>query len=168
MDLNEELERIKDPEIQALTKECLDMAPPHFWYRPASSTGKYHAPEENESGGLVIHTKRVCMAGEILIEAWVSPIDADVIRSGCILHDICKYGASYSATRFTQNNHPQIGADFILGVGEGKYDIDKLTKVANTVRYHMGKWGTRFENRFENLIVHLADVVATQMYEVRK
>ncbi len=164
MDLNKEVERIQDEEIRNFTKECLEKAPPHFWYRPASSTGKYHDPKENESGGLVLHTKRICRVAEILMEAWMTPLNKDAIRSGCILHDICKYGSGYSATKYTLNNHPQLAADLISKIGEDKYAKEKVDAIASAIRCHMGKWGGPFENRFENLIVHLADVVATQIY----
>ncbi len=162
--LEEELNKIQDEEIRKLTKECLDNAPPHFWYRPASSTGKYHAPEENEQGGLVIHTKRVCQVGEILIAAWWSPINADVIRSACTLHDVCKYGDGYSASRYTLNNHPQLGGQFIRIIASNKYNTTKIYAIANAVSSHMGKWGAGHDNSDESLIVHLADLLATELY----
>jgi 23S rRNA maturation-related 3'-5' exoribonuclease YhaM len=165
MDLNDELNRIKDEEIRNFTKECLDKAPPHFWYRPASSTGKYHAPDENELGGLILHTKRVCKVGEILIECWITPIEADVVRSACILHDICKYGDGSSPTRYTLNNHPKLGGEFVKRISGDKYTKEKVDAISNAIISHMGKWGTPFENKSENLIVHFADVVATEIYE---
>jgi HD superfamily phosphohydrolase YqeK len=166
LDLKEELNRIEDEEIRKFTKECLDKAPPHFWYRPASSTGKYHAKEENESGGLIIHTKRVCRVAEIIIEAWPNPIKVDVIRSACILHDVCKYGTGYSATQHTLSNHPKLGADFIKDVGDNKYgNWDKVVLIADAVEHHMGKWGGTALFSHEDLIVHLADIIATQVHQ---
>jgi len=167
MNFEEELNKIQDEEIRSITKLCLDNAPPHFWYRPASSTGKYHAPEENEQGGLVVHSKRVCIVGEILIAAWWEPIKADVIRSACITHDICKYGEGYSSSRYTMANHPQLGSNFIKVIAGNKYDIDKVNAIANAVASHMGKWGPGYENKPENLIVHLADLLATDIYARR-
>jgi len=160
----EELARIQDEEIRTLTKKCLNNAPPHFWYRPASSTGKYHAPEENEQGGLIIHTKRVCQIGEILIAALWIPINADVIRCACILHDVCKYGEGYSASRYTLNNHPQLGAQYIRLIAGDKYNPDKVNAIANAVASHMGKWGAGHDDTDESLIVHLADLLATDLY----
>ena len=165
MDLIEELNRIKDEEIKILTKECLEKAPPHFWYRPASSTGKYHAPDENEVGGLVLHTKRVCSVAEILIEAWIVPIKADVVRSACIMHDVRKYGSKYYPTQYTLSNHPQLGGEFVKEVTGDKYDKDKVNAISNAIISHMGKWGVSFEGTSECLIVHLADIIATKIYE---
>ena len=164
MNFEEELNKIQDEEIRNLTKECLDNAPPHFWYRPASSTGRYHAPEENKEGGLVLHTKRVCRVGEILIAAWWNPINPDVIRSACILHDVCKYGEGYSASRYTLNNHPQLAANLIKILIQDRYNKDKVTAVANAVASHMGKWGAGHDSSDESLIVHLADLLATELY----
>lgn len=167
-DLSYELDNITDEDIRKFTLECLEKAPPHFWYRPASSTGKYHAKEENEQGGLVLHTKRVCKVGELLIEAWQPPPDADIIRSACILHDICKYGNSYSAYRYTISSHPLLAYQFILKLSEGHYDnlllVDKCEKIGKAVSAHMGKWGSSFEPEPENLVVHLSDYLATKMY----
>jgi HD superfamily phosphodiesterase len=120
----------------------------------------------NEAGGLVLHTKRVCKAAEILIDAWMTPIDPDVIRSACILHDTHKYGSGPSATQHTQHTHPQLASEFVKKVADGKYE--KAERISNAILCHMGKWGPRFETRFENLIVHLADIVATQMYVDRR
>jgi len=164
-DFEEELASIEDEEIRNFTKECLEKAPPHFWYRPASSTGKYHAKDENESGGLILHTKRVCRIGEILIEAWPNPIKADVIRSACILHDICKYGMGYSSTQYTLNNHPRLGAEFIQRIGMDKLLVEKLDAIIDAVANHMGKFGGVALFSHEDLIVHLADIVATKVYE---
>lgn len=161
----EELNKIQDEEIKQLTKECLDNAPPHFWYRPASSTGKYHAPEENEQGGLVLHTKRVSKMGELLIAAWWKPVNADVIRSACDLHDVCKYGDGYSASRHTLNNHPQLGGQFIRIIASAKYDMQKVEAIANAVSSHMGKFSNNpHDDSDESLIVHLADLLATELY----
>lgn len=163
-DLDEELCRIQDDEIRSLTKECLEKAPPHFWYRPASSSGKYHAPEENESGGLIVHTKRVCKVAEILIEAWPNPIKPDVIRSACALHDIRKYGDGFSPTQHTLSNHPQLGAELVREVAGNKYDGDKVYNIMSAIASHMGKWGGKAIFSHEDLIVHLADVIATKVW----
>ena len=171
MDINDfenELSRIQDEEIRNLTRECLDSAPPHFWYRPASSTGKYHAPEENETGGLVLHSKRVCEVGEILIAAWWKPLNADVIRSACILHDVRKYGEGYSASRYTLNNHPQLAAQLVRVTANDKYDIQIIDAIANAISSHMGKWGAGHDDSDESLIVHLADLLATDLYARRE
>jgi len=164
MDLEEELNRIRDEEIRKLTKECLDGAPSWFWIRPASSTGKYHSSDENITGGLILHTKRVCKIAEILIEAWMVPINADVIRSACILHDIAKYGLGIYSTKYTLPNHPQLGGEFIKKIAGDKYK-EKVENISNAITSHMGKWGFSFENNPENLIVHLADVIATSIYQ---
>lgn len=141
--IKDELDTIEDEEIRNLTRECLEQAPPHFWYRPASSTGKYHAKEENEPGGLVLHTKRVYKVACILCDAWIPTPNVDVVRSACLLHDICKYGNGYSAYHYTQSNHPKLGADFVRKVAEDKYNIDKVNAISNAILSHMGRRGGR-------------------------
>ena len=172
MDINnlkDELESIEDEEIRNLTRECLEKAPPHFWYRPASSTGKYHAKEENEQGGLVLHTKRVFKVACLLLNAWLPPLNSSVTRSACLLHDVCKYGDSYSAYKYTLNNHPKLAADFVKKVAGDKYNMDKVNAISNAITSHMGRWGPYPSADLlmvpENLIVHLADYVATKIHE---
>jgi 23S rRNA maturation-related 3'-5' exoribonuclease YhaM len=159
----EELEDIKDDGIRTLTLECLKRAPTYFWYKPASSTGKYHHPDENEFAGLLLHTKRVYKVAKVLIDIQDIPPAEDVIKSACILHDIKKYGEGTS--QWTVKNHPELGFTFILKI----YTETKLllptqeitTSIADAVRSHMGKWGTSPPTSNEAKIVHLADCIAT-------
>lgn len=162
----EELESIKDDGIRNLTIECLKRAPPYFWYKPASSTGKYHHADENEFAGLLLHTKRVCKVGLILAEAWVStpPINLNIISSACLLHDIKKYGDGKS--QWTVKNHPELGADFILKIYKDLSLVlpgqDIVEEISNCVRSHMGRWGLTYPEGDNYKIVHLADYIATQ------
>jgi len=160
----EELELIKDDSIRKLTGECLLNAPLYFWYKPASSTGKYHSKEENGEGGLIVHTKRVCRTGEFLIEAWPGEVERDVVRSSDILHDIKKYGDGMSGGQWTVKNHPQLAADYVKKINE-TVGCPKGTLIENAIRAHMGKWGPFPLDTPEKLIVHLADYLGTKFYE---
>lgn len=168
-----EIENIKDEKIKLLTQECLNKAPLHFWFMPASSTGKYHAKDENENGGLILHSKRVARVAEHIMESWPNKIKKDVIRSACILHDVRRYGSGNSATKWSQSNHPKLGADFVQEVskvlfwGKEKISIDdavNIDLISYCIASHMGKWGQFPLGCQESLIVHLADTLATNVY----
>jgi len=162
----EELEKIEDEGIRNLTTECLKRAPSYFWYKPASSTGKYHHPDENEFAGLLLHTKRVHKVACILVEAWDPPVSLDIVQSASLLHDIKKYGEGTS--QWTVRNHPELGAAFILKVYKDtnltEPKIEVVEEISNCIRYHMGRWGAShdFKEDPKAWIVHLADYIATQ------
>ncbi len=170
-DFKDELESIGDVEIQNLTCDVLKRAPPHFWYRPASSTGKYHAKEENESGGIIIHTKRVYEVALILLDAWLPtnedhlPPNPDVVKSASLIHDVCKYGDGPSSYKWTLSNHPKLAADFVKKIAGDKYNENKVNAISNAVLSHSGRWGKPLPSSTEGLMVHLADVIATRIHK---
>jgi len=172
-EFHKELEDIKDEKIRLLTCECLNRAPVHFWYMSASSTGKYHARDENESRGLVLHTHRVAQVAEHIIESWPNPINTDVIRSACLLHDAHRYGSQVAPSKWSNTNHPKLAADFIQKIAKETFwqkeittisEAQKIDHISVCVASHMGKWGQYPVGSQESLIVHLADALATNVY----
>ena len=100
-----ELEMIKDLKISKFTKEILEKyTPEYFWTMPSNESGKYHMPDENVPGGLVIHVKRVVKVANHIMTGlgWLGhrsnavyperQYDYDVVISACLLHDILKCG----------------------------------------------------------------------------
>lgn len=155
---NNELLRIRSIYIRDFVKECLLRAPEHFWLRPSSSTGKYHLKDEFVEGGIVKHTKRVCIVAEVLIRASIKPINADAIRAACILHDICKYGDNSLGEEYTVENHSILASNLISKISGPTPDKEIII---NAVKRHMGKWGVSKPECSEDWIVHFADMVAT-------
>lgn len=154
-----ELLNIGNVAIRNFTKECLIKAPESFWLRPSSSTGKYHLQDEFSKGGIVKHSKRVCLVAEILMRASTSPIiNKDAVISACLLHDICKYGNSSLVTEHTVENHPQLAAKLLREIPE---EFSGKEVIINAVERHMGKWGVNKPKSIEDRIVHLADIIAT-------
>ena len=152
---------IKDSEIRRLVEVALQKAPAHFWTKPSSSTGKYHPSDEQCSGGLVLHTRRVCQAAEILMKAYPPPFHTDVIRAACILHDIARYGLNEVPSVHSLREHPELGAQFI---GTLNTDCSPILAryIQDGVRRHMGKWGRDKPQTIEDWLVHLADMIASQ------
>jgi hypothetical protein len=112
-----ELEMIKDVNIRKFTREVLlKYTPDYFWKIPASTSGKYHLPDECVEGGLVKHVKRVIIiAREMMVGlGWLGHLgkevreekryDYDVVISACILHDILKSGFE-GRERFVNEKH---------------------------------------------------------------
>lgn len=170
MQLETELNRIQDEDFRHFIKIVLEIAPTHFWTHPASSTGKYHSPDENLRGGLILHTSRVCSAAEILIESWKPPFSPDVIRGACILHDVCKYGMKPSPSQYTLRNHPELASELVDVIHRKKFACPEkyFGGLRNAIERHMGKWGRDIPQTSEDWIVHLSDVITTRIQEVIK
>lgn len=164
MDFEKELFRISDKYVRDLTRKALQEAPEYFWTKPSSSSGKYHLPDEHGEGGLVKHVKRTCAAAEVLLKAWVTPVDFDVVRAGCILHDIGRYGFTEEPPAHSLKTHPYLGWKYLNDI-EASAEDTKFKEVIHCVESHMGKWGPVSPGTREAFIVHLADMIASQYRE---
>ena len=59
---NTEINRIESEDLRSFVRYYLDeYTPDYFWKIGASSSGKYHPVFSQGEGGLVRHTKAVCM-----------------------------------------------------------------------------------------------------------
>lgn len=140
---SEEVEDIESEEIREYVEKVSENAPKEFWESPASSSGKYHPPEDNVDGGLVIHSIKCKRIAEKLVEhemdhGRLNEDDKDVIMAGSLLHDI-KQTEDIDEKEI---GHGEAGYRFLdeLDIG-GKYeDIKKC------VRYHMGKYSEKPED----------------------
>ena len=98
---------IKNSTISQWTVAMLDLAPSAFWEKASSSTGKYHKVDENQPGGQVVHTLRVCLVVEHLVRMdELTEMERDILLAAAILHDICKYGVD-GKSEHTLSEHPQ-------------------------------------------------------------
>lgn len=170
--LQPELALIVDKKIKAFAEHVLTQAPAYFWTAPSSSTGKYHPPQSNGEGGLVRHTKAVVYIAEKLCDVYrVTGMRRDCVVAACILHDVLKYGREKQT--HTTKNHDYQGALFVHGLGV-KFNVENeaLSYITCCIAWHMGRWtdmtGRKVTKAFpdgylvEELIVHLADVMAAQ------
>jgi len=151
--LNRELKRIINPTIRIQVQNTLLEAPETFWAKPSSSSGHHHPLDEYTLGGLVLHTRRVCLVAETLIESFgLPPRKADIVRAACILHDICRYGPPKSLPcEQSRKDHPELAASMISNKA-----------IAAAVRSHMGIWGITKPRTRIQWAVHLADVIASR------
>jgi len=165
-----ELELIEHGDIRHFTEYLLNKAPAYFWLVPSSSTGKWHPPQENGTGGLVRHSKAVAYFAERLCRAYaVEGRDKDLILSACVSHDICKYGLVMQ--KHTTKTHGTDGANYILNMwkqfvnDKGELPEQDVLVICRGVAHHMGRWtinGKKFPEEYttSELIVHLADMMA--------
>ena len=163
--LGEYIRKIADENLRELTQQVLERAPHYFWTVPASISGKYHPSDERGEGGTILHILRVSKLAEILMTAWLTPFDSDVIRAACLLHDTCKYGSGNLINKTQYPRHPQEASALIREILKEHPVSDdferKVEEICLAVERHMGKWTDGAKPDVdEQWIVHLADMVA--------
>lgn len=151
---------IKDEGIRRFVTCAFNNSDEDFWYSPSSSSGRYHPPENNIEGGLIIHLLKAFEVGKILCDYYkVNEKDTDIILAGILLHDIKKFGNPWG--KFTDYAHGKIASDWL-----DKFELKEpeKTEIKDCVRYHMNQYTIvgdmdRARNcSFKERVVQMSDV----------
>lgn len=133
-----EIEKIVSADIKDFTYQAFSEVDEKFWTYPASSSGKYHPPEDNGEGGLVRHVvKGVAVVEQFGRRAKFTGREMDMAISAFLLHDTCKNGVVWDSPH-TDYTHGLTAAKWLE-----KFDLaDAMAKeqILNAVRYHMAPW----------------------------
>lgn len=136
--LDREVRMIKSIYIREFVKKALFKADPMFWKAPCSSSGKYHPPEDQIEGGLIIHVQKgVVVVEQFARRAQFDEIELDMAIAAMLLHDICKDGTPPWG-RHTDYTHGLLGSRWLE-----RFELrNKVTKkmILEAVRYHMAPW----------------------------
>lgn len=158
-----EITTILDEELQQKTTETfLKGCPDHFWERPSSSTGKYHAEDERGEFGNWIHTKRVfvtylVVSRTYLAQHLITDYEREAGKSAALLHDMLKYGWPSERREHTSNRHDVIGSNVARDIG------GLPEQVWGPIHAHNGAWGEGITPSSDNeQILHMADYVASK------
>ena len=137
---------IQDPNIQDFVRILLETAPSEFYTDPCSGTGQHHPPEDQQVGGILIHTKKAVQVALSLMrfygldqgqkEYWLL---RDQIIAAVILHDLYKNGIPWGKS--THPEHGDIAAkELEKWARRTILPIQCTDFIADLVRYHMGQW----------------------------
>ena len=136
--IQREIEKIVSEDIKEFTYQAFAEVDENFWIAPASSSGKYHPPEDNGEGGLVRHVvKGVVVVEQFGRRAKFTLREIDLGISAFLLHDTCKNGVVWTSSN-TDYTHGLIAAKWLE-----KFDLaDAMAKeqILSAVRYHMAPW----------------------------
>ena len=168
---NTEINRIESEDLRSFVRYYLDeYTPDYFWEIGASSSGKYHPAFSQGEGGLVRHTKAVCIFLEELLRmnTYASMQDEykDYARVACILHDTKKYGL----TDFDKSEYDKHAVNASIAVNNAWvafFGEPAPFLLTSAVRCHMGQWSTDKDDRpFTNIdrCVHMADYMASRSF----
>lgn len=144
--LNDQIDLITNPKIARLVRLTLDAAPECFWTMPASTTGKYHPRSSLGTGGLIRHTRTVCILTRHLLHMrGLEPDHPDYAAclAAAILHDCCK---KRDDERHTAFDHPLRASSLIIRtaalIGPAEPFSHAVSVIAAIVASHMGRWNT--------------------------
>lgn len=136
--IQKEIEKIVSEDIKNFTYQAFGEVDPKFWTSPASSSGKYHPPEDNGEGGLVRHVvKATAVIEQFARREGFSQRELDEALSAILLHDTCKNGVVWTSKN-TDYTHGSVASKWLE-----KFDLADLAakgEILNAVRYHMGQW----------------------------
>ena len=131
-------------------KEIVQFIPNAIFYKPASSSGKYHNKQQIGNYGQLIHIYMFFDILNMLLdlkynqEKFKSSIQRDLMRCVPALHDMNKYGR-YGMRTHTTSEHPIMAAKRIAEINQQKnfkhslpeYQIQRLCEMCER---HSGQW----------------------------
>lgn len=172
----DELELIKNDDINNFVMEVLRLAPGYFFSIPSSSTGKYHPKYEYCTGGLTIHTRAVVYFLTNLLELDMfrkefTIRERELLIAAAILHDVKKNGEN-PQSKYTVFEHPRLASEFIVSFkGCGIIPDEEIQYIADCVITHMGQWNTKKRGGNDTLplpttlqqkLIHLSDYLSSR------
>lgn len=132
-----EILKIRSTDIAWFASRALFEVDRRFWTAPASSSGRFHPPEDNGEGGLVRHViKGVAVIEQFARRAMFSERESDMAIGAFLLHDTCKDGVLWTGK--TDLTHGLIAAKWLE-----KFELaDRTAKaeILRAVRFHMFPW----------------------------
>ena len=140
-----------------------------FWESGASSSGKYHPQFAQGKGGLVRHTRAVCMVCEELLRmssyAYMKDEYKDYARLACLLHDTYKYGEGNREDKDCYKEHGKLAANAVAEAWQEFFNEPCSAFLYHAILSHMGQWVEDRDDRpFTNIdrLVHLSDYIASR------
>jgi hypothetical protein len=156
---------IKDENLKEFVKIVLEKAPTYFWRMSASSSGKYHPADDNLTGGLILHSKKVVNLARELAVAMEQEKYLDELTVAGILHDFVKYGGGQTPNVKEFNEHGAKVETYVRRVSPVPKDLEEKMKVVfDLCRTHYGIWSIQENKPVSRLqwVLFLADYVVSR------
>lgn len=133
----DDLAKIKDTNVRTFTEAALEAVDDKFYTEPASSSGKFHPPEDNGAGGVVRHVKKgIVVVEQFARRAVFSEMERDIALSAFLLHDSCKNGVVWG--KDTDYTHGYLASEWLKQFR--LEDAFAKETLLDAVRYHMAPW----------------------------
>ena len=137
-------------EILEYFKEVVTKIPDAIFYKPASSSGKYHNSQQIGRYGQLIHIYMFSDILNILLDLEYNKykfpdlIERDLMRCVPVFHDMCKYGIFGTRTH-TTSKHPLMAKEKLIKINNQKnfnhpLEKDQLQILCEMCERHSGEW----------------------------
>lgn len=137
-------------EILEYFKEVVTKIPDAIFYKPASSSGKYHNSQQIGRYGQLIHIYMFSNILNMLLDLEYNKykfpdlIERDLMRCVPVLHDMCKYGVFGTRTH-TTSKHPLMAKEKLIKINNQKnfnhpLEKDQLQMLCEMCERHSGEW----------------------------
>ena len=172
----EELEYIKDENLQESLLKIIESLPEYWFHVAASSTGKYHPKYSLGEGGLLRHSKSAMRIGYELLEDpcigdKYTDREKDLMLIALLVHDGLKLGEKEE--RYTRFDHPILMANYIKK-NQDKFNLkeEDAIFIADVIKTHMGPWTKDYngneilekpKTKYQNF-VHMCDFLAAKKF----
>lgn len=145
-------EKFETEEILEYFKEMVTKIPDAIFYKPASSSGKYHNRQQVGDYGQLIHIYMFSDILNMLLELEYNrqkfnyPVARDLMRCVPALHDMCKYGVA-GKMKHTTGEHPLLAHQKLVKINQDKKTKHPLKEeylevLCNMCERHSGQWNT--------------------------
>lgn len=176
MILDKEITMIGDGQLRRAAVLCIREYEDLLELIPASTSGKYHPPDERGIGGLRLHIRRMA---HILYKTakhfGLSDKDRDILVFCSIVHDISNLSTAKLVKGELTRDHEtwrkwhgnlssQIATERLMEVGFASDDPILLT-IQGIIQSHMGAWSPNLRQPVNNkleIIFSMADYVTTR------
>ena len=176
-------------EILNFFKEAITRIPSAIFYKPASSSGKYHNSQQVNMYGQLIHIYMFFDILNMLLDLeynrnkFSDPVERDLMRCVPALHDMCKYGMFGTRTH-TTSEHPVMAKRRLIRLNKQKnmpYRLseDQLVMLCNMCERHSGQWNEWKVREYggeirsgvmekpqndRDMLIHECDMLASRKY----
>lgn len=142
--------KFETEEILEYFKEVITKIPDAIFYKPASSSGKYHNRQQVGDYGQLIHIYMFFEILNMLLDLeynqnkFPEPIERDLMRCVPALHDMCKYGVA-GKRKHTTGEHPLLAKQKLIEINEDtktRHPLkeENLQMLCEMCERHSGQW----------------------------
>lgn len=142
--------KFETKEILEYFKEIVTKIPDAIFYKPASSSGKYHNKQQVKDYGQLIHIYMFFEILNMLLDLeynqnkFPEPIKRDLMRCVPALHDMCKYGVA-GKRKHTTGEHPLLAKQKLIEINENVKTLhplkdEHLQMLCEMCERHSGQW----------------------------
>lgn len=143
-------EKFETEGILEYFKEMVTKIPDAIFYKPASSSGKYHNRQQVGDYGQLIHIYMFFEILNMLLDLeynqnkFPEPIERDLMRCVPALHDMCKYGVA-GKRKHTTGEHPLLAKQKLIEINKDTktqhpLKEENLQMLCEMCERHSGQW----------------------------